>query len=104
MKTSLVKALEKFAQEVSLEIPIDKMYLFGSRATGKTRKDSDGDLLLVSKGFIGKRRLRRAPQLYLKWDMSYPVDFLCLTPDEFNKKKKEIGVVREAVKEGIKVI
>ena len=86
-RTDLVKSLKKFAEEISTEVPIDKMYLFGSRATGKIKKSSDVDLLLVSKGFIGKRRLKRAPPLYMKWNLQYPVDFVCLTPKEFREKK-----------------
>ena len=102
-KATLVKALKGFVEEVSNDMPIDKMYLFGSRATGKVKKSSDVDLLLVSKGFIGKRRLQRAPQLYLKWNLDYPVDFVCLTPKEFREKKKEVGIIQEAVKRGIKI-
>ena len=102
-KAVLIKALKGFAQEVSNDIPIDKMYLFGSRATGKVKKSSDVDLLLVSKRFIGKRRLQRAPQLYMKWNLGYPVDFICLTPKEFLEKKNEVGMIQEAVKKGIKI-
>lgn len=102
-KAALIKALKGFAEEVSSDIPIDKMYLFGSRATGKVKRSSDVDLLLVSKRFIGKRRLERAPQLYMKWNLDYPVDFVCLTPKEFQEKKNEVGIVQEAVKKGIKI-
>src|SRR3990167_8218087 len=92
-KAALVKSLKGFAEEVSGDIPIDKMYLFGSRAAGKVKKSSDVDLLLVSKGFIGKRRLQRAPQLYMRWNLDYPVDFVCLTPKEFREKnmKQELS-------------
>ncbi len=102
-KAALIKYLKQFAQEVSADIPVDKMYLFGSRATGKIKKNSDVDLLLVSKEFIGKRRLRRAPALYIKWNSDYPVDFVCLTPKEFRERKNEAGIVQEAVKKGIKI-
>lgn len=103
-KTNLIKSLKKFAQEVSKKCPVNSMYLFGSRAAGRVREGSDVDLLLVSTGFIGKRRLKRAPSLYLTWNLKYPVDFICLTPEEFKKKKKEIGIVQEAIRTGIKVI
>lgn len=103
-KTELKKLLKTFAKEVSNEFPVDKMFLFGSRAAGKVTKSSDVDLLLVSKGFAGKRKLRRSPPLYLKWNLSYPVDFICLTLAEFNKKKSEIGIVQEAVKKGVRII
>jgi len=33
--------------------------------------------------------------------MDYPVDFLCYTPEEFEEKRKEISIVRLAIKEGV---
>jgi|SRR3989344_3896354 len=92
--------LQQFTEEVSSDIPIDKMYLFGSRAAGKVKKSSDVDLLLVSKGFIGKRRLWRSPQLYMKWDLDYPVDFVCLTPKEFREKKTKQALFKKQLKKG----
>lgn len=103
-KTKITLSLRKFAKEIAGEYPLDSLYLFGSQATGKARKDSDVDLLLVSPVFRGKRKLRRSPPLYLKWNLDYPVDFLCLTPEEFHQRKKEIGVVQEAIKFGIKIV
>ena len=41
--------------------------------------------------------------MYDYWNLDYPVDFLCYTPEEFEKKKKEISIVKEAVKEGIDI-
>lgn len=39
--------------------------------------------------------------MYDYWDLRYPVDFLCYTPEEFKKLSKQITTVREAVKEGV---
>jgi hypothetical protein len=41
--------------------------------------------------------------MYDFWDLNYPVDFLCYTPEEFNKLKKEVSIVSEALKEGIEI-
>ena len=100
---SLIKELKNFHKEISVDYPIKKMILFGSRAKGRERENSDVDLLLVSKKFLGKRRLKRSPDLYLRWNLDYPVDFVCLTPKEFENKKKEIGIVQEAVKDGVEI-
>lgn len=102
-KQSLIRELQQFAKSISREYPISKMILFGSQVTGKTRPDSDVDIMIVSKKFKGVRRLSRAPDLYLKWNLNYPVDILCYTPEEFNRKKKFIGIVQQAVKEGIEI-
>ena len=83
--TKLLRKLKKFKEQNK----IDKMYLFGSQATGKTHKWSDVDLIVVSTKFKGKGILKRSPPLYLRWDLDYPVDFLCYTPEEFEKKRSE---------------
>lgn len=98
-KYKLIKELKGFKQKNDIE----KMYLFGSMAYGEPHKYSDIDLIVVSKRFKKKGILKRSPELYLKWDIDYPVDFLCYTPEEFNKLKKQITIVREAVKEGIEI-
>lgn len=103
-KEHLMKDLIKFADDISVEYPLNKMILFGSQATGKVHRDSDVDLILVSKTFQKKRRLARSPPLYLRWTLDYPVDFLCYTPEEFERKKKQIGIVKQAVKEGIQIV
>ncbi len=98
-KSALIKALKIFKGENSIE----KMYLFGSMATGKSNKWSDIDLIVVSKKFRGKGILGRSPELYMNWDLDYPVDFLCYTPEEFQKMKAKVSIVREALDHGISI-
>ena len=95
----LIKQLKEFKKQNKVE----KMYFFGSMAHGKSHKYSDIDLIVVSKKFTGKGLLNRAPSLYMNWNLNYPVDFLCYTPEEFNKLKKQVTIVREAVKDGIEI-
>jgi len=98
-KSELINMLKRFKRQNNIE----KIYLFGSQATGKIHKWSDVDLIVVSKSFRGKGLLDRVPELYMKWNLDYPVDFLCYTPEEFNKLKKQITIVRDAVNEGIEI-
>ena len=49
-KSKLIKKLREFKDHNKIE----KMYLFGSMATGKTHKWSDVDLIIVSKKFRRK--------------------------------------------------
>lgn len=102
-KKDLIKDLSKFKKIVNNEIPINKMLLFGSQAKGKTHRWSDVDLIVVSKNFKGKRSFKRANILYDFWFIDYPVDFICYTPKEFEIKKQEHGIVRQAVREGIEI-
>lgn len=83
---------------------IEKAILFGSFARGDARKDSDIDLILVSKEFEGKSALKRPVRFYIDWNLGYPVDFLCYTPKEFNYLRKQVSIVSQALKEGIEVI
>jgi hypothetical protein len=53
--------------------------------------------------FKGKKFRYRAIGFYNHWNVDLPVDFLCCTLGEFNKLKKQISIVKEAVKTGIEI-
>jgi len=99
----IVEGLLRFRQAVRDETPITKMYLFGSRAWGKPHPDSDIDLLVVSPSFRHQRSLKRGIHFYRYWDLDYPVDFLCYTPEEFKRLKKSISLVKQVVEKGIEI-
>jgi hypothetical protein len=100
-KDKLKYILKEFKREVNKKIKIEKLIFFGSRATKKSKKESDIDILLISKSFKGKKYFKRSPEFYLMWDYPYDVDILCLTPEELAKKQKQTGIIQQAVKEGI---
>jgi predicted nucleotidyltransferase len=99
----IIDQLVAFRKKVQKEIPITKMYLFGSMAWGSPHKDSDIDLIVVSPTFRKKKSFKRSIGLYKRWQLDYPVDFLCYTPEEFKKLSQQITIVRKAVKEGIEI-
>ncbi|OGI15291.1 hypothetical protein A3K63_05080 [Candidatus Micrarchaeota archaeon RBG_16_49_10] len=82
---------------------IERIVFFGSRATGDYGKHSDVDLILVSKKFRGKSFLKRPLGLHRYWKMKYPVDFICYTPEEFEKLSKGVTIVQQALKKGIEI-
>ena len=102
-KKSINEKLKLFKTRLNMGMPINKMILFGSRAKGKYGRDRDIDLIIVSPKFKKLDFFERGAKMYDYWDLRYPVDFLCYTPEEFNKLKKQITIVREAVKEGIEI-
>lgn len=102
-KKSIEKQLESFKKKVNRDIPIQKMILFGSRAKGKTGKDIDADLIIVSPTFKKIDFFQRGAAMYNYWDLRLPVDFLCYSPEEFNLLRKRVSIVSEAVKEGIEI-
>jgi len=76
--------------------------LFGSRARGDHLRNSDYDVILVSTDFEGMFFTRRSALMYDFWN-HWPIQIepLCYTPEEFEAKKKQIGIVSQAVREGI---
>lgn len=75
--------------------------VFGSRARGDALADSDLDLLIVSERFRTLSFTERATAVLTDLDMSFAVDVLCYTPEEFRRKREELGTVQAAIEEGL---
>ena len=97
--TEIIEGLKSFKREND----ITRMVFFGSRRNGQHTKYSDVDLIVVSPVFQGLKSFRRSPLLRRKWKMDYPVDMLCYTPREFEIKKRQPTIVRQAVQDGIEI-
>jgi|SRR3989344_3426203 len=91
VKKMLKKIAEKFKPE--------KIYLFGSRAVGKAKKDSDWDFIIVSKKFRTLDGYNRAVRVYKLSKGEFAFDVLCFTPEEFEQKKKEPSLISAAVEQ-----
>lgn len=102
-RSKLIKELKQFKHKIGRDYRVEKVILFGSRSSGKVDENSDVDLIIVGEEFRDKAVLKRSPPLYLEWDLEYPVDFLCYTPEEFEVRKKRLGIVKEAVERGIEI-
>jgi uncharacterized protein len=61
----------------------ERIYLFGSRATGKASKDSDFDLLVVVPDSHLPRHQREARSYDLLWGLTSAVDLIVMTRAEF---------------------
>jgi len=102
-KESMIKTLSGFRKALSGVIPVTRMILFGSFARGDYKKESDIDLIVVSPKFRGTVFSKRNSALYDQWKLDYPVDFLCFTPEEFEKQRKRVSIVAMALKEGVEI-
>jgi len=90
-----------FARRLRERLHIQKILLFGSRARGDHLADSDYDFLIVSPDFQGVPFPSREP---LVSDLTkLPLEALCYTPEEFQRKRRQIGIVAEAVREGLEL-
>lgn len=86
-----------------LNLPVQEAYLFGSRARGDSLKESDVDVVIVSAGFKKYDFFQRMVEVSKKWNGPEPLEALCYTPEEFSKKKNQIGIVKEALTRGIRI-
>ena len=102
-KTALIKDLKSFRKKVDKDFKLEKVIFFWFPCKGEAHRYSDVDLILVSPKFKKLDFVERGAKMYNYWNIHYPVDFLCYTPEEFNKLKKQVTIVQEAVKDGIEV-
>ena len=77
-----------------------KIILFGSRARGEGRADSDVDLLVVMPEGTNRRAAAVAMRRRLA-DMPVAKDVIVTTPDEIDRQRNDVGsVIRPALIEG----
>ena len=77
-----------------------RIVLFGSRARGGAREDSDVDLLVVLSR-VSPRREEVADMLRALEDVPIPKDVLVTTPEEIDRRGHLVGtVLRPALREG----
>ncbi|MBI2901520.1 MAG: nucleotidyltransferase domain-containing protein [Planctomycetes bacterium] len=81
----------------------ESVWIFGSRARGDALESSDLDVLVVSSAFEGVPWLERFPRVFRSVGPMPGVEALYYTPREFRERRREIGIVAEAVREGIRV-
>ncbi|MFH1259063.1 MAG: nucleotidyltransferase domain-containing protein [Elusimicrobiota bacterium] len=84
---------------------VASIFLFGSYATGKMRRDSDLDLVVISANFKKVDFMQRLillshAQGASKITRSVPMDVIGYTPEEFKNAGKESIIMRRAKKEG----
>ncbi|MDI6738313.1 MAG: nucleotidyltransferase domain-containing protein [Nanoarchaeota archaeon] len=95
------KWLKDYTRILRSKYGAEKIILFGSRARKDHLVNSDVDLIVVSRKFYGMNWIKRVEKLAKSWKGYVDIEPLCYTPEEFEEKSKQIGIVRQAVKEGI---
>jgi len=88
------EAILNVAKEYNVEI--DKIILFGSRARGDYREDSDWDILIITKEKLDKEELEDFSykvSLKLIDLLDKPIDVLIISKEEYEIKRKYKGFV-----------
>lgn len=93
------RVVERFKERAGIE----RVFVVGSQVGREAGPHSDVDLLLVDPRFRGEKFFERPVALYDHWPKGIPVDFLCYTPEEFERLKDRPTIVRVAVEEGVAV-
>ncbi len=88
----------------SLPIKIDFAILFGSTVYGERLRDSDIDLIIVSKDFEGVPFEKRMLILQKHWKHDVMLEAFGFTPKEFEKLKDKSIVIQEAIEKGKKIL
>ncbi len=85
-----------------LGIKVDRVILFGSRARGDYREDSDWDILVVVGGGLdwrAKRRLSINIRRRLYPLLSRPIDLIIEDRDMFRERSRLAGSLEETIAE-----
>ena len=99
MDSPLEKAIEIIVQVADP----DKIILFGSRARGDNKKDSDYDICVIKRDVEHRRKL--AQKLYRSlYGVRIPIDIIVETPENFDElKDDQFLVYRQIAKDGVTI-
>ena len=96
--------LDEIVETLVQEIAPEQIYLFGSRARGNARPDSDIDLLIVEREPFGTNRSRRRELARIRRALSLfrvPKDILVYSQDEMAKWQHAVNhIISHCLREG----
>ncbi len=107
------RELERYLERVTDRWPVQRALLAGarlddSRGAGPQReRGPEYVVVLVSEHFDGVPWLERVYQAGSLWDgleMGAPADLHCYTPQEFERKREQLKIVRHAAEEGLELL
>jgi predicted nucleotidyltransferase len=109
MNKTVAFFLGKYLDQIKNRFHPQEMWVWGSYVYGTPRKGSDLDIVVISNAFKKYRFIQRSSEVTKElktWaDKEIPdIDFLCYTPEEFEKKKNQISLAREITTKGLKVL
>jgi len=97
--------LKRIVDIIVSSVSPDKIILFGSRARGDNRVDSDIDLLVLKRNIINEREVtRKAYQRMFSEDISIPIDLLAADLEKYDELKRKNGMIYKTIEsEGVVV-
>ena len=99
-KESCADQIDKMVRRIAVRFDPDQIILFGSRARGTARPDSDVDLLVVMP-VTGSKREKQIEIRCALHDIRVAKDIIVATPDEVERRRNIVGtIIRPALREG----
>lgn len=75
----------------------EDVILFGSRVQGTAHDESDLDVIVVAESFRDVPQHERFPLIRKRIRTAYSIDYLCYTPEEFERMKTRSSVLESAL-------
>jgi predicted nucleotidyltransferase len=94
-------SLAEYLARTARRFHIQKAILFGSRAREDHLFESDVDLVLISPDFRDMPFRARLAAALEGWTADVDLEVLCYTPEEFERKRQDPGIVQQAAREGV---
>jgi len=99
-KANVERQIDRMVRRIVERFDPDRIILFGSRARGDARPDSDVDLLVVMP-VEGSRREKALDIREILRDIRLPMDIIVTTPESFRWRQRVVGTIEwPAVHEG----
>lgn len=95
--------LKPFLERIKKKFAPVRFILFGSRARDDALETSDYDILIISPRFHHIPFYQRHVEVYHLQKEQLSIDVICLTPEEYAVRSKELSVIREAAREGVEL-
>ena len=100
----VVRALEEFLERLAEALDGDfEAYLFGSFARGDWLRDSDIDVIVVSRRLRGVPWHERYPMLRRLAPDAHPFDILAYTPEEFEELARRSATLASAARHWVRI-
>ena len=95
--------VEKFKQQILPQIVKEyrpkRILLFGSRIKRTSNMNSDLDVIIISDSFYNIPFISRMSHVLKKFKFTKHIDYLCYTPEEFERIKDNSSILIDALED-----
>jgi predicted nucleotidyltransferase len=90
------KKLDEVVQRIVNEVAPDRIILFGSRARGDNKKESDYDLCILKRGIRNKNKMTQKVYKIL-YGTGASIDIILETPSKYNRLKNKWFLIHNEI-------